>query len=66
MTSITLKRIKLDFIYKIDCLDDSDLAKAYKSLKDQGAPAMCIDIILDRMIDRLGIEEANRIVDTVD
>ena len=60
------KALKLEFLTTVSRLEDDQLADAYTRLKAIDAPMGCIDVLLERMLDRLGIEEAHRIVDTVD
>ena len=62
MESINLKRLKLEFVHKLDSLEDSELPEAYKSLKSKAAPEMCLQILVEQMVHRLGYQEAIRTV----
>ncbi|ACT65580.1 predicted protein [Cyanophage PSS2] len=47
-------------------LQDNELIVAYKALLDADAPFACLDIILGRMIDAFGLDEAEKMVDQFD
>ena len=46
-------------------LENNELIVAYKALIDADAPFACLDIILGRMIDAYGLDEAEAMVDAL-
>lgn len=59
------KATPAEFLSIVGRLEDSELAGAYKALADINAPMICLDILLERMVDSLGLAQAEQIVDSI-
>jgi len=54
------------FTAKVATLNASNLRILYKQIFDQPlVPQMCIDVVLDRLIDLEGVEAVDAFIDTV-